>query len=42
VAVEKELREKELFLNGHTTKTTAERDSTTGYMYNLNLLMMDL
>jgi hypothetical protein len=30
------------FLNGHTTKTPAERDSTTGYMYNLDLLMMGL
>jgi hypothetical protein len=39
VAVEKELQ---FFLNGHTTKTPAERESTTGCMYNLDLLMMGL
>ena len=30
------------FLNGHTTKTSAEGESTTGCMYNLDLLMMGL
>jgi hypothetical protein len=30
------------FLNGHTTKTPAEGESTTGSMYNLDLLMMGL
>jgi hypothetical protein len=30
------------FLNGHTTKTPAEGESTTGCMYNLDLLMMGL
>jgi hypothetical protein len=34
--------EKELFLNGHTTKKPAEGESTTGFMYNLDLLMMGL
>jgi hypothetical protein len=38
VAVEKE----EFFLNSHTTKTPAKGESTTGCMYNLDLLMMDL
>jgi hypothetical protein len=33
---------KNFFLNGHTTKTPAEGDSTTGCMYNLDLLMMGL
>jgi len=28
--------------NGHTTRTSAEGDSTTGCMYNLDLLMMGL
>jgi hypothetical protein len=28
--------------NGHTTKTPAEGESTTGCMYNLDLLMMGL
>jgi hypothetical protein len=32
----------EFFLNGHTTKTPAEGESTTGCMYNLDLLMMGL
>jgi hypothetical protein len=32
----------EFFLNGHTTKTSAEGESTTGCMYNLDLLMMGL
>jgi hypothetical protein len=31
---------KKFFLNGHTTKTPAEGESTTGCMYNLDLLMM--
>jgi len=30
------------FLNGHTTKISAEGESTTGCMYNLDLLMMGL
>jgi hypothetical protein len=30
------------FLNDHTTKTPAEGESTTGCMYNLDLLMMGL
>jgi hypothetical protein len=30
------------FLNGHTTKTPAEGESTTGCMYNLDLLTMGL
>jgi hypothetical protein len=30
------------FLKGHTTKTPAEGESTTGCMYNLDLLMMGL
>ena len=30
------------FLNGHTTKTSAEGESATGCMYNLDLLMMGL
>jgi len=34
--------EKELFLNGHTTNTSAEGESNTGCMYNLDLLMMGL
>jgi len=38
VAVEKE----EFFLNGHTIKTSAEGESITGCMYNLDLLMMGL
>jgi len=38
VAVEKELP----FLNGHTAKISAEGESTTGCMYNLDLLMMGL
>jgi hypothetical protein len=36
------LRKKEFFLNGHTTKTPAEGESTIGYMYNLDLPMMGL
>jgi hypothetical protein len=39
MAVEKDLQ---FFLKGHTTKTPAEGGSTTGYMYNLDLLMMGL
>jgi len=35
VAVEREL-------NGHKKKTSAEEESTTGCMYNLDLLMMGL
>jgi hypothetical protein len=31
---------KNFFLNGHTTKTPAEGQSTTGCMYNLDLMMM--
>jgi len=38
VAVEKE----QFFLNGHTSKTSAERENTIGCMYNLDLLMMGL
>jgi hypothetical protein len=38
VVVERELS----FFNGHTTKTPAEGESTTGCMYNLDLLMMGL
>jgi hypothetical protein len=34
--------QKEFFLNSHTTKTPAEGESTTGCMYNLDLLMMGL
>jgi len=30
------------FLNSHMTKTPAEEESTIGYMYNLDLLMMGL
>ena len=30
------------FLNGHTTKTSAEGENTIGCMYNLDLLMMGL
>jgi len=30
------------FLNGHTTKTSAEGESNTGCMYNLDLLIMGL
>jgi hypothetical protein len=30
----------DFFLNGHTTKTPAEGESTTGCMYNLDLLMI--
>jgi len=30
------------FLNGHTTKTSAEGEYTIGCMYNLDLLMMGL
>jgi len=33
---------KDSFLNSHTTKTSAEGESTTGCMYNLDLLMMGL
>jgi len=33
---------KEFFLNGHMTKTSAEGESSTGCMYNLDLLMMGL
>jgi len=33
---------KNFFLNSHTTKTSAEGESTTGCMYNLDLLMMGL
>ena len=32
----------ESFLNGRTTKTSAEGDNTIGCMYNLDLLMMGL
>jgi hypothetical protein len=31
---------RKFFLNDHTTKTPAEGESTTGCMYNLDLLMM--
>jgi len=37
-AVEKEL----FFLNGSTTKTSAEGENTTGCMHNLDLLTMGL
>ena len=30
------------FLNGHTTKTSAEGENTIGCMYNLDLLMTGL
>ena len=33
---------RENFLNGHTTKTSAEGESTTGCMYNIDLVMMGL
>jgi hypothetical protein len=33
---------RQFFLNGHTTKTPAEGKSTTGCIYNLDLLMMGL
>jgi hypothetical protein len=33
---------RKFFLNGHTTKTPAEEETTTGCMYNLDLLMMNL
>jgi hypothetical protein len=36
------LRKKEFFVNGHTTMTPAEGESTTGCMCNLDLLMMGL
>jgi hypothetical protein len=39
VAAEKEL---EFFLSGHTIKTPAEGESTTGCMYNSDLLLMGL
>jgi hypothetical protein len=39
VVVEKELQ---FFLNGYKTKAPAEGESTTGCMYNLDLLMMGL
>ena len=35
-------RSKLSFLNGRTTKTSAEGENTIGYMYNLDLLMMGL
>jgi hypothetical protein len=38
----KKREREEFFLNGHTTKTPAEGESTTGCMYNLDLLMMGL
>jgi hypothetical protein len=38
-AVEKELK---LFLNGCTTKTSAEGENTIGCMHSLDLLMMGL
>jgi len=34
--------EKEFSLNGHTTKTSAEGESPTGCMYNLDLLLLGL
>ena len=33
---------KDSFLNGRTTKTSAEGENTIGCMYNLDLLMMGL
>jgi len=33
---------KKFFLNGRTTKTSAEGENTIGCMYNLDLLMMGL
>jgi len=33
---------RKFFLNGHTTKTSAEGENTIGCMYNLDLLMMGL
>jgi hypothetical protein len=33
---------KKFFLNGHSTKTPTEGESTTDCMYNLDLLMMGL
>jgi len=33
---------RKFFLNGRTTKTSAEGENTTGCTYNLDLLMMGL
>jgi len=33
---------RKFFLNGRTTKTSAEGENTIGCMYNLDLLMMGL
>ena len=42
VFVVRPLRKKEFFLNGRTTKTSAEGENTIGCTYNLDLLMMGL
>jgi len=42
VFVVRPLIKKEFFLNGRTTKISAEGENTLGCMYNLDLLMMGL
>jgi hypothetical protein len=42
VFVVRPLGKKQFFLNGRTTKTSAEGENTMGCMYNLDLLTMGL